>query len=114
MARTSLGRKACFVHVYFANHATHEQEKLAGTKLRGDSRVKQIAFTSKAQALAEFKKRFPKIAGAAKLPENPLPDSYTVVPVRVSETGELERSIMQSHWPGVATVMLDPCKRPKR
>jgi cell division protein FtsX len=96
------------VRVFFAKRATHAQEQAVGATLRGDSLVKQVVFVSKAQALAEFKKKYPVIYKAAKIAENPLPDSYTVVPVSPSDTGRVRATV--AHAPGVDTARLAPCK----
>jgi cell division protein FtsX len=96
------------VRVFFAKGATHAQEQAVGATLRGDSLVKQVVFVSKAQALAELKKKFPGLYKAVKLPENPLPDSFTVVPVSPSYTRQVGATV--AHAPGVAMAKLAPCK----
>jgi cell division protein FtsX len=106
--RTALGRKACSVRIFFATGATHAQEQAVGATLRGDSLVKQVVFVSKAQALVKFKKKFPGIYEAVKPTENPLPDSFTVVPVSPSHTRQVGATV--AHAPGVDTTRLAPCK----
>jgi cell division protein FtsX len=107
---TDLGLEACFLRIFFAGHATHAQEQAVGEKLRQDPDVKQVEFTSKAHALAETKKRNPVLVHAIKLGRNPLPDSFTVVPVTPSDLTEIQASIA-GHRAGVATIKLDPCRR---
>lgn len=83
------------------------QEQAVGAELRGDSRVKQVMFISKAQAFADMPKQFRKVAKKLKL-GNPLPDSFAVQPMNASETRQIGSSNAQA--PGVATVRLTPCK----
>src|SRR5215813_1151244 len=73
------------VHVYFASDATKHQENVVGAKLQSDKRVKHVIFVSKAQAEAKMRKEFPELY-KTKLPNNPLPDSYTVIPRKASYT----------------------------
>jgi cell division protein FtsX len=107
VADTKFGLQACGLRVYFARQATHAQEQAAGTKLRDEPAVQHITFVSKAQALAQFKKNNPGISKAIKLPLNPLPDAYTVVPTSPSGVRAIRGSI--AHTPGVDTVKLTPC-----
>ena len=100
--------EACGVRVYFSDRATRAQEQAVGMKLRRESNVKQVTFVSKAQALAELKKRNPGLFKAIKLKRNPLPDAFTVVPVTPSDTRQVSTSV--EHAPGVAAVKLTPCR----
>ena len=93
-------QKELQVHVYFASDATQTQENSVGAKLRQDSRVKQVAFVSKEQALAQMKKDFPELFKTG-LPSNPLPDSYVVTPLKAAYTPEIGREIQQAHYAGV-------------
>jgi cell division transport system permease protein len=96
-------QKELQVHVYFQSNATQQQEKAVRVKLANDSRVKQVKFVSKAQAEAQMKKKFPQLY-TIKLLENPLPDSYTVVPFNASNTPQIGKSVQTSHWSGVDSV----------
>jgi cell division transport system permease protein len=95
-------QKELQVHVYFQSNATQAQENAVYAKLHGDPRVKQVTFVSKAEALKTMKKRFPDLY-TTPLPSNPLPDSYTVVPVKAAYTPVLGREIRQAHYAGVDT-----------
>jgi cell division protein FtsX len=107
---TALGRPACSLELYFVTQATHAQEKLVGAKLRRDPRVEKIVFVSKAQALKEFKKHIGNIPKNFMQP-NPLPDAFKIAPAQRSEAGPLKTWIAHSHWPGVETTRLKPCKK---
>ncbi len=96
-------QKELQVHVYFQGDATPQQELAAGTKLRHDPRVKQVVFVSKEQALKKMKKEF-KTLFTIQLPNNPLPDAFTVVPVKASDTPAIGREVRQANWGGVDRV----------
>jgi cell division transport system permease protein len=96
-------QKELQVHVYFQSNATHQQEQAVHQKLANDPRVKHVKFVSKKQAEAQMKKRFPTLY-TIKLLENPLPDSYVVVPRKASNTPLIGKSVQQSHWSGVDAV----------
>jgi cell division transport system permease protein len=91
------------VHVYFQSNATPQQELAVRQKLQNDPRVKQVIFVSKAQAQEQMKKRFPQLY-KVKLLENPLPDSYTVVPFQASSTPPLGKDVQTAGWSGVDAV----------
>jgi cell division transport system permease protein len=91
------------VHVYFASDATAQQETAVQQKLQNDPRVKQVIFVSKAQAQAQMKKKFPELY-KVKLLSNPLPDSYTVVPLSASDTPLLGNDVQTAGWSGVDAV----------
>jgi len=96
-------QKELQVHVYFQSSATPQQEHAVYTKLRGDRRVKQVIFVSKAQALEKMKKDFKDLT-TVPLPSNPLPDSYTVVPLKGSYTPQIGKEVQQAKWAGVDNV----------
>ena len=91
------------VHVYFQSNATPQQETAVQQKLQNDPRVKQVIFVSKAQAQEKMKKQYPQLY-KVKLLENPLPDSYTVVPVKASDTPLLGKGMRTAGWSGVDAV----------
>src|SRR4029077_4961184 len=91
------------VHVYFASDATKAQENAVGARLSHDSRVKQVVFVSKEQALVKMKHDF-KDLFRTPLPSNPLPDSYTVVPKKAAFTPVIGKEVRQSSWAGVDKV----------
>jgi cell division transport system permease protein len=91
------------VHVYFASDATKQQEHAVFTKLSSDPRAKTVTFVSKADALKKMKKDFPELFKSG-LPSNPLPDSYTVIPRKASQTPLIGKEVRQSGWPGVDKV----------
>ena len=96
-------QKELQVHVYFASEATQQQEQAVGFKLRHDPRAKQVIFVSKEQALAKMKKEF-KTLFVTQLPSNPLPDAYTVVPFKASQTPLIGKEVRRSDWAGVDKV----------
>jgi cell division transport system permease protein len=96
-------QKELQVHVYFQSNATPQQEHAVYTKLRNDKRVKQVAFVSKAQALVQMKHDFPEMFKTG-LPGNPLPDAYTVVPLKAAYTPQIGEEVHQAGWSGVDSV----------
>jgi cell division transport system permease protein len=91
------------VHVYFQSNATPQQETAVQQELQNDRRVKQVIFVSKAEAEAKMKKLYPQLY-KVKLLENPLPDSYTVVPLKASDTPLLGKDVQTAGWSGVDAV----------
>jgi cell division transport system permease protein len=96
-------QKELQVHVYFASDATPQQEHAVGVRLQHDPRAKQVVFVSKTEALAKMKREFPQLFKTG-LPSNPLPDSYTVVPFKASQTPVIGQAVRQSSWVGVDKV----------
>jgi cell division transport system permease protein len=97
-------QKELQVHVYFQPNATHAQENAVEVKLRNDPRVKQVIFVSKAEAEAQMKKKFPNLYTGTNLPSNPLPDAYTVIPLKASYTPLIGKSVRRAHWSGVEST----------
>jgi len=64
------------VKVFFGLDATRGREDAVASKLRRDRRVRSTRFVSKAQAFAEFKRKYPNLAKA--IPANPLGDSLSL------------------------------------
>jgi cell division transport system permease protein len=91
------------VHVYFQSNATPQQETAVQQKLQNDPRVKQVIFVSKAEAEAKMRKLYPQLY-KVKLLENPLPDSYTVVPLKPPDTPLLGKDVQTAGWSGVDAV----------
>jgi len=91
------------VHVYFQSNATQQQETAVQQKLHNDRRVKQVIFVSKAEAEAKMKKLYPQLY-RVKLLENPLPDSFTVVPRDPPDTPLLGKDVRAAGWSGVDAV----------
>ena len=96
-------QKELQVHVYFQSDATKAQEHAVYAKLRNDPRVKQVIFKSKAQALAQMKKDFKDLT-TIPLPGNPLPDSYTVTPLKAAYTPLIGKEVKQAGWAGIDNV----------
>jgi cell division protein FtsX len=101
------------VKVYFcspvicAKGATRHEERLVGERMRREPCVQRVVFTSKAQALALFRKQHPKIvAGLPPGVGNPLPDSFTVTPNKPSCASAIVAAARAAHWPGVQRVSL--------
>jgi cell division transport system permease protein len=65
--------------------------------------VKQVTFVSKAAALKKMKRDFKDLT-TVPLPSNPLPDSYTVVPLKAAYTPLIGKEVRQSGWAGVDNV----------
>ena len=91
------------VRVFLAQDATKSQEYVVGARLRNDPRVKRVIFVSKAAAQEKMRKEFPTLY-QTKLPQNPLPDSYTVVPFKASNTPLIGKDVRNGGWPGVHSV----------
>jgi cell division transport system permease protein len=91
------------VRVFLTTDATKSQEYIVGARLRNDPRVKQVTFVSKAAAEKKMRSEFPNLY-ETKLPENPLPDSYTVVPFKASATPLIGKDVRNNRWPGVNSV----------
>jgi cell division transport system permease protein len=96
-------QKELEVHVYFASNATPQQEQAVAAKLRHDPQVKDVQFVSKAEALKLMQKKFKDLA-TVPLPSNPLPDSYTVTPLKAAYTPLIGNKVKQAGWSGVDNV----------
>jgi cell division transport system permease protein len=98
-------QKELQVHVYFQSDATPQQEAAVAARLRNDPRVKPggVEFVSKAEALALMKKNFHSLT-AIPLPSNPLPDSYTVTPLKAAYTPLIGKKVKAAGWSGVDNV----------
>jgi cell division transport system permease protein len=96
-------QKELQVHVYFQSNATPQQEQAVQQKLQNDPRVKQVIFVSKAEAEAQMKKQYPQLYAVKPL-SNPLPDAYTVVPLKASSTPLLGKDVQTAGWSGVDAV----------
>jgi cell division transport system permease protein len=92
------------VKVFFCTQDTCEREATSAqinavrAQLDSDSRVKRYEFVSKQKALEIMKKQQPAMVDT--LISNPLPNSFTVTPVK----GEYTREIAQSFTPPPAGV----------
>jgi cell division transport system permease protein len=78
--------------------ATPAQINAVNQQLLADSRVKKVRFVSKEEGLIKMRKDHPELVGV--LPSNPLPDSFTVTPVK----GEYTKGIAESFTPPPAGV----------
>jgi cell division transport system permease protein len=78
--------------------ATAAQINAVRAKLDGDSRVKGYEFVSKAEALVIMRKQQPEMVRG--LVSNPLPDSFTITPVK----GEYTKAIAEAFNPPPAGV----------
>ena len=96
-------QKELQVHVYFATDATKQQEGAVYTRLNADSRVQQVTFVSKAEALKKMKHDFPEMFKTG-LPNNPLPDSYVVTPKKAAFTPLIGKDVNRAGWAGVDKV----------
>ena len=87
--------------------ATRPEERLVGEHLRHEPCVRRVVFTTKAQALAKFRKQHPKLVNS--FPPglgNPLPDSYTVTAAKPSCAASIAAAARVAQWPGVQQVSL--------
>ena len=98
-------QKELQVHVYFQSDATPQQEAAVAARLRNDPRVKPggVEFVSKAEALEQMKKNFKDLT-RIPLPSNPLPDSYTVTPLKAAYTPLIGKKVKAAGWSGVDNV----------
>jgi cell division transport system permease protein len=78
--------------------ATPAQINAVSAKLDGDPRVKRYSWVSKQEALVKMRKEQPEMTRV--LTSNPLPNSYTVTPVK----GEYTKGIAESFNPPPAGV----------
>jgi cell division transport system permease protein len=84
------------VKVFFCTQDTCEQEATASqinaarAKLDADSRVKSYQFVSKSEALEIMEKQQPEMVQG--LISNPLPNSFTVTPVKGEYTGAIAQT----------------------
>jgi cell division transport system permease protein len=97
-------QKELQVHVYFQTDATPQQEAAVAARLRNDRQVKHLDFVSKAEALEQMKKNFKDLTSGILLPSNPLPDSYTVTPLKAAYTPLIGKKVKSAAWPAVANV----------
>jgi cell division transport system permease protein len=92
------------VKVFFCTRDTCEQEATASqinavrVKLDNDSRIKSYTFVSKSEALDIMRKQQPEMVKG--LISNPLPNSFTITPVK----GEYTGAIAQTFTPPPAGV----------
>ncbi len=96
-------QKELTVHVYFTSNATKQQEDFVGRQLRANGQVKKVIFVSKQAAEAKMRKEYPGLY-KTPLPSNPLPDSFTAIPVHPNDTPAIGQAIQRAHWPAVETV----------
>ncbi len=75
-------RDRVVVNVYVAEDATKGERQQLAAALERTTNVKSVEFVSKAEGLAEAKRKNPEAfaEGAKLLGANPLPDMYRVVP----------------------------------
>jgi cell division transport system permease protein len=83
--------------------ATHAQEQAVAARLRSNPDVKPggVTFVSKEQALEQEKKQEPDMVKGGILPTNPLPDSWTVVPVQAKFTPIIGKQLCEAKLAGV-------------
>jgi cell division transport system permease protein len=97
-------QKELQVHVYFQTDATPQQEAAVAARLRNDPQVKQVDFVSKAEALQQMRNNFKELTNGILLPSNPLPDSYTITPVKAAYTPVIGKKVKTAGWSAVANV----------
>jgi cell division transport system permease protein len=102
-------QKELQVQVYFcttasmpdcSTDATAAQETAVGHQLRRSPHVSKVTYVSKAEGLAQEKKRN-KDLFTVPLPANPLPDKYVVTTTAGKYTPILGRQVCSANYPGV-------------
>jgi cell division transport system permease protein len=91
------------VHVYFTETASQPQIAAVGSRLQNDPRVKSITFCSQGCALAKMRAEFP-VLFKTPLPSNPLPASYSVVPVNPNDVPQIGKDIQRAHLASIEKV----------
>ena len=84
-------RNRVVVDVYVKNGATSAERQELSTALRETTNVKSVEFISKEEGLATAKEKNPRAfeEGAELLGENPLPDTFRVVPEDPGKVGTI-------------------------
>jgi cell division transport system permease protein len=84
-------RDRVVVNVYVADDATRGERQQLAAALERTTNVKSVEFVSKAEGLAEAKRKNPEAfaEGARLLGANPLPDMYRVVPDDPDQVGSI-------------------------
>jgi cell division transport system permease protein len=95
-------KKQLEVKVYFQPTATGKQIDNVRVMLAENTQVKSFRFVSKAEALAEMRKKVPDIV--RNLAYNPLPASYEVIPKQAEYISSISRQLRNPLPPGVDKV----------
>ncbi|MDP9134246.1 MAG: permease-like cell division protein FtsX, partial [Actinomycetota bacterium] len=84
-------RDRVVVNVYVADEATQGERQQLAAALERTTNVKSVEFVSKAEGLAEAKRKNPEAfaEGTKLLGANPLPDMYRVVPDDPDQVGSI-------------------------
>jgi cell division transport system permease protein len=90
------------VKVFFVDQASEKQINAVRIHLDQDPRVKQYGFVTKKEALADMKKRYPRLV--ANLPSNPLPASYEITPVHAEQVKDIADDLRAQKFAGVERV----------
>jgi cell division transport system permease protein len=94
---TDKTKKELVVHVYFctdqtcAAYATPKQIDRVRIQLQKNPLVKEVTFVSKEQAFKEMQKSNPLLTKS--VPQNPLPDAFTVTPKKGEYVDRIARSL---------------------
>jgi cell division transport system permease protein len=94
-------KRELVVKTFFTEDAGTAEFNAVRRKLAADTRVKDVDFVSKGEALARMRKQFPDLT--EDLPSNPLPPSYEIVPHRGEDVEAIAASL-QPLPPGVDKV----------
>jgi cell division transport system permease protein len=94
-------KKELLVKVYFTNTVTPKQIDNVRIKLAKNPQIKEFDFISPEQALAEMKKKFPKLV--ENLVSNPLPASYEIIPKKAEYIDSITNSLLPKA-PGIDKV----------
>ena len=95
-------KKQLEVKVYFTPTATGKQIDNVRVLLAENQQVKTFRFVSKAEALAQMRKKVPDIV--KNLAYNPLPASYEVIPKKAEYISSISRELRNPLPPGVDKV----------
>jgi cell division transport system permease protein len=90
------------VKAFFLDEAGVKQINAVRVYLDRDPRVKQYEFVTKKEALADMKKRYPKLV--ANLPSNPLPASYEIMPVHAEQVKAIAADLRAQKFAGIERV----------
>jgi cell division transport system permease protein len=99
-------RSRVVVDVYIKDSATEQERAELRSAIQSTANVKSVEFISKAEALAQAKKKNPEAfkAGAELLGANPLPASYRVTPEDPDKIGQIVQRLNAGGEPQLAAI----------
>ncbi len=99
-------RSRVVVDVYIKDSATEQERAELRSAIQSTANVKSVEFISKAEALAQAKKKNPEAfkAGAELLGANPLPASYRVTPEDPDKLDQIVQQLNAGGEPQLAAI----------